>query len=295
MPDEAGGDRAGEAVRRVTRALKVAGVDTPDLDARLLVAAALGETQETLFLRPERAVDAAEAERIAAFAARRAAREPVSRILGTREFYGRPFAISPATLDPRPCTETLVGAVLDLVDAAGGRNRPWRLIDIGTGSGALIVTLMAELPNATGVATDISTDALAIARGNAQVIGVEHRIAFEARRSLEGVAGPFDLLVSNPPYIPAGDIAGLEPDVQHFDPRLALDGGEDGLQVYRELAAGIARAVPTGWAIVEVGAGQARDVERILRSGVTNGGAAKVRSWVDLSGHTRCVAIETHL
>jgi release factor glutamine methyltransferase len=285
----------GTATRRVAKMLAAAGVDTPERDARLLVAAAIGGVPSDLLMRPERALATAEAVLLDGFVGRRAQREPVSRILGSREFYGREFAISPATLDPRPCSETLITAVLDISDEAGGRDAALRLIDIGTGSGCLAITLLGELPNATVLATDVSAEALAVAEHNAKVHGVGSRIAFAQRRSLQEIAGRFDILVSNPPYIPAGDIAGLESEVKDFDPRGALDGGEDGLDLYREMARGLKDIVPRGWAVFEVGAGQARDVEQILRESTPNGGSAHCRTWLDLNGHTRCVAMETQL
>lgn len=283
------------ASRRVASQLAAAGVDTPERDARLLIAAAIGGRPADLLLRPERTFDVGEAERLAAYVSRRSRREPVSRILGSREFFGREFLISPATLDPRPCSETLILAVLDLVDASGGRERPWRLIDIGTGSGCLAITLLAELENATAVATDVSADALEIAARNADINEVAGRLTLVQRRTLQDVGGPFDILISNPPYIPAGDIAGLDPEVRNFDPRGALDGGADGLDIYREIAKGLADVVPEGWGAFEVGAGQARDVEAILRTSLPNGSSAHCRTWVDLGGHTRCVAVETQL
>lgn len=288
-------ETVGAATRRVAQALTAAGVDTPERDARLLVASAIGGLPADLLMEPARLLGDDEGGRLDSFVRRRAKREPVSRILGSREFYGREFAISPATLDPRPCSETLIAAVLDIADEAGGRNEPMRLIDVGTGSGCLAITLLGELPNATALATDVSAEALEMAAYNANVHEVMDRISFAQRRSLQGIEGPFDILVSNPPYIPAGDISALEAEVKDFDPRGALDGGEDGLDLYRELARGLKLIVPRGWAVFEVGAGQARDVEQILREGTPNGAFAHCRTWLDLGGHTRCVAMETQL
>jgi release factor glutamine methyltransferase len=284
-----------EATRRVAKVLAQAGVDTPERDARLLVAAAIAGLPADLIVRPDRVIADREASRLTDFVGRRARREPVSRILGSREFYGREFAISAATLDPRPCSETLISAVLDIADETGGREAPRRLLDIGTGSGCLAITLLCELPRATAVATDVSADALAVAQRNADVHGVSDRIAFLQTRSLQGIHGPFDVLVSNPPYIAADAISGLQAEVKDYDPRGALDGGVDGLELYRELAHGLSEVVPNGWAVFEVGAGQVRDVEEILRSGAANGRSAHCRIWPDLAGHTRCVAIETQL
>lgn len=288
-------ESASAATKRVARLLAQAGVDTPERDARLLVSAAIGCVPADLIVRPERLIEAAEARALDTYVGRRQRREPISRILGVKEFYGRPFVVTPATLDPRPCTETLVSAVLDIADESGGRDRPIRLLDVGTGSGCIAVTLLNELPHATAVATDVSAEALDAALQNARANGVEDRIRFVQRRTLQDVGGPFDILVSNPPYIPAGEIHDLEAEVKDFDPRGALDGGPDGLDLYREIASGLSAVVPRGWAIFEVGAGQARDVEQILRSGTPGSSTAHCRTWRDLGGHTRCVAIETQL
>lgn len=283
-----------QATRRVAQQLAAAGVETPERDARLLVAAAMNGAAVDLIAHPDRALQQNHLDALKNFADRRVLREPVSRILGSREFYGRSFAISPATLDPRPCSETLISAVLDVVAETGQQDQPLRLLDIGTGSGCLIITLLAELPNAIGVATDVSSDALAVAARNAEELGVSSRLELQQVRSLHGIDKNFDILVSNPPYIPAGDIASLQEEVKDFDPRGALDGGDDGLDLYRDIAQDLVRVVPKGWAIFEVGSGQARDVEAILRATVENGARAHCRTWIDLGGHTRCVAIETH-
>ena len=283
---------AREASAALTRALDAGGIEGAARDARLLLIEALGISGTDLLREPERRLSEAEAAKLADFARRRAGHEPVSRILGTRGFYGRCFRITPATLDPRPCTETVVEAALEIVDREGWRARPIRILDIGTGSGALLVTLLAELPLATGVGTDISDAALAIAQDNAERLGVASRATFCKRRTLDGIAETFHLLVSNPPYIPSADIATLAPEVRDFDPLGALDGGTDGLDLYRALAAGLRTCVPAGWALVEVGAGQAPDVEAIFRRA---GGDAvlEARLWKDLGQHTRCVAVRT--
>jgi release factor glutamine methyltransferase len=230
------------------------------------------------------------APRVADAVRRRLAREPVSRIIGTREFYGRTFVIDPEVLDPRPETETVVDLALDIVRSEGLADRALSIADIGTGSGILIVTLLAELPNARGIATDISEAALAVARQNAERLGVADRVSFIATRSLEGCTAPLDLIVSNPPYIKTADIAGLEPEVRKYDPRTALDGGPDGLQVYREIANHIARLQHSSRLIVEVGADQATDVTRIFSSF----GGSFLEWRKDLGGHVRAVALEIH-
>lgn len=284
---------ARQAIATVTRRLDRAGIEGAARDARLLLLAALGIDGIDLVREPERCLSGEDAQRLASLAARRAAHEPVSRILGERGFFGRTFRITPATLDPRPCTETVVEAALEIVEREDWRGKPIRILDVGTGSGALLVTLLAELPHASGVGTDISDDALEAARGNAERLGVATRSAFLNRRTLQGVTGPFDLLVSNPPYIPTGDIAALDPEVREFDPRGALDGGEDGLDLYRALAEGLEGVVPAGWVLVEVGAGQAGDVEAIFRAAAGGRAVSDVKLWKDLGQHTRCVAART--
>jgi release factor glutamine methyltransferase len=284
-----------ELVREASRALAQAGVEGPERDARLLAAAAIGCSAAELISRPDRAVDDAASHRMAEFVRRRCAREPVSRILGAREFFGRSFALSPATLDPRPDSETLIEAALAFVDAKGWRDRPLRILDVGTGSGCLLVTLLAELPHATGIGTDISQLALDIAVMNARDNDMSGRAEFRLANALDGIEGPFDILVCNPPYIASGDISGLEPEVRGFDPPLALDGGKDGLHMYRQIIPTIGRIVPCGYAVFEVGAGQAEAVAGMLRSSMDFRLQAALRHHVDLGGHTRCVSMEIQL
>ena len=282
-----------ELVREAARALAEAGVETPERDARLLAAAAIGCSAAELISCPDLSVDAAARHRMAEFVRRRYAREPVSRILGVREFFGRSFVLSPATLDPRPDSETLIEAALAYVDAKGLRQRPLRILDVGTGSGCLLVTLLAELPCATGMGTDIDPMSLDIARMNARDSAISARCEFRLADGLAGIEGLFDILVCNPPYIASGDIPGLAPEVRNFDPRAALDGGPDGLHIYRQLVPQIARVVPQGYAVLEVGAGQAEAVAQMLLSSMSR--QAALRRHVDLGGHTRCVSMEIQL
>lgn len=287
------GFSARDAAAALARIFDTAGIEGAAREARLLLVEALGMSAADLLKEPERRLSGDEAFKLADFARRRAAREPVSRILGSRGFYGRTFHITPATLDPRPCTETVIEAALEIADREGWRERAIRILDIGTGSGALLVTLLAELPLATGVGTDISDAALDAAGDNARRMGVAERAVFLNRRTLEGIEERFDLLISNPPYIPSGEIAGLEPEVRAFDPLGALDGGADGLDVYRSLAEGLTSCVPAGWALVEVGAGQAAEVESIFRSALGADALSEIKVWKDLGQHTRCVAART--
>lgn len=289
----------GDVVSRVTRTLTEAGIETPGIDARRLVAEACGRTSAELIARPEELVAASACQLLDVQVQRRCAGEPVSRILGTRDFYGRTFAISPATLDPRPDSETVIEATLELISEQDWRERPLRILDVGTGSGCLLVTLLAELPNATGLGTDISADALAEAAANARHNGVAERAQFVQHDLLQGLAGPFDLLVCNPPYIPTGTIGSLAREVRDYDPRQALDGGADGLDAYRRILPDLKRIVPGGWVVLEVGAGQADSVAQLLRQLVQGCGLGEqgdgIRYRNDLGGHTRCVAMEIQL
>lgn len=282
-----------DLVRLLTRRFRDSRVETPERDARLLVAAAAG-LDPAYVLIEQRIVDDDVRGRIAAYGARRLGSEPVSRILGRRGFYGREFIVTPDTLDPRADTETVVEAALAIATREGWRQRPIRIVDVGTGTGAILLTLLAELPLASGLGTDISGAALAVARRNAQNLGLAERTAFMVTRSLEGVAGPFDLLVSNPPYIASSEIAGLAPEVRDHDPRLALDGGGDGLDIYREILGGVRDVVPDGWACLEFGAGQADAVVQIAADARLPV-ARRSAVFRDLGGHERCVALRTQL
>jgi release factor glutamine methyltransferase len=281
-----------DALRRLTLRLEASQIETPAIDARRLVAAALGATTIELLRDPDRRLTASEGEVLESYAERRLNREPVSRILGRRGFYGRDFVVTGATLDPRPCSETLIDAVLAIAAEEGWENKPISILDVGTGTGCLALTLVAELPEAKGVATDVSREALDVSRINAEQLGFLDRVEFREGRFLDDIDGVFDVLVSNPPYIPSGDIPGLEAEVREFDPRLALDGGADGLGAYREISSGLAKVLPKGWAVFEIGAGQAQDVAAILAR--DNPSHVEIRYFRDLGGHIRCVAVKTH-
>lgn len=300
--DTAGGDgnatiRSAEPVSlaamlaRVIARLRAAGIDEAAAEARELLMVAAGLDAVEMLMRGERMLDAAAVAQIEEFARRRAAHEPISRIAGEREFYGRAFSLSAGTLDPRADTETLVSATLAIVREQGWLTRPLRLLDIGTGSGAIIVTLLAELPAASGVAIDISADALATAARNAARHGISGRLTLVERDVRAGIDGTFDIIVANPPYIPSGQIAGLEPEVRCHDPHAALDGGADGLDFYRLLAGVYECLVPSGWLLVEVGAGQAAEVAGILAG---RAAGIQMQTFQDLGGHTRIVAVQPH-
>ncbi len=254
-----------EAVRRRwAETFADAGLDSPQLDARLLVGHALGLDQAALLAAGPRALSAAEESAVAVLANRRLAHEPVARILGAKEFWSLDLRIDDSTLVPRPETETLVEAALAALDRRDARTRDWRIADLGTGSGAILLALLSELKSAFGVGSDMSLRALVVARDNARRLGLQ-RAAFVACDLAAAFAGPFDLIVSNPPYIASGDIAALAPEVRLFDPLAALDGGADGLDVYRAIAATAAPLLaPEGSLAVELGTGQAEPIAAIF-------------------------------
>jgi release factor glutamine methyltransferase len=255
----------GAARRALAQAFRAAGLDSPELDAHVLVGYALGLNRTALLSNTDRKLNAVEADTIAALKARRLAREPIARITGRKEFWSLEFAVTPATLVPRPETETVVEAALATVDANGSRAAPLRLLDLGTGSGVLLVALMSELPHAVGIGTDMSRAALAAARANAARHGVGDRAHFVASDFGAALAGSFDVVVANPPYVASGTIAALAPEVRDHDPALALDGGSDGLAAYRAIAADIGRLLaPSGMLVTELGAGQCKAVARLF-------------------------------
>jgi release factor glutamine methyltransferase len=261
-----------DAVRRLlARTLEAAGMEHAALDARILVGHALGLGHAVLVASGGCLLTADERARLAAAAERRLRHEPVARIVETKEFWSLPFRVSAATLVPRPETELVVETALAAIDATGARTRALKVADLGTGTGALLLALLSELPNATGVGTDISGDALEVARENARHLRLDGRADFVTSDFGERLDGGFDLVVSNPPYVESGAIASLPPDVRDFDPRLALDGGPDGLAAYRAIAASAPRLLASGGRLVlEIGVGQATDVTGLLRTAGLN-------------------------
>ncbi|HEX9522299.1 MAG TPA: peptide chain release factor N(5)-glutamine methyltransferase [Reyranella sp.] len=276
-------------LRDAAVALAAAGIDNIRFEARLLLAHAAGLSAEQLIARGAEPAPAAVAQRLRELTARRVLREPMAYILGEREFWGLPFKVSPAVLVPRPDSETLIEAALALMP---DRRRPWRILDLGLGSGCLLLTLLREYSAASGVGLELSEEALAVAQANAEALGVDARARLIPGdwRQLDWqhrLGGPFDLLVSNPPYIEAGAIERLMPEVARFEPRLALDGGPDGLAAYRNIAtAAPALMAPGGHILVEGGEGQAFEISRIFASE----GLAMEAPWKDLAGIDRVVS-----
>ncbi|HAP11072.1 MAG TPA: peptide chain release factor N(5)-glutamine methyltransferase [Afipia sp.] len=255
-----------EASRRALAAqFKARGIETPELDARLLIGAALDLDHTALAAQAARLITSQESKAIARFAQRRMAHEPVARILGRKEFWGLDFRLSAATLVPRPDTETVIEAALEFFQ--NFRASAVRIADIGTGSGAILLALLSEFPEATGVGTDISAEALATAELNARRFDLAGRASFVQCDYAAALSGPFDLIVSNPPYIPSSHIATLDHDVRDHDPILALDGGTDGLDAYRAIIPQAAALLgPGGVLIVETGHDQSTPVSDLMRA-----------------------------
>lgn len=255
-----------EAARRVlTARLRNHAIDSAELDARILIGAVLGLDLTGMIAAAGRRVTAAEAARLEDAARRRLAGEPVARIVGTKEFWGLPLQVSAATLVPRPDTETVVELALEMLRPSAAPDRRWRIADIGTGSGAILLALLSELPDAYGVGTDISVAALQTASSNAVHLGLAPRAGFVACHYAAALSGALDLIVSNPPYIRSADIAGLAIEVRGYDPPGALDGGPDGLDAYRALIPQAARLLaPGGALVVEAGQGQSSEIQGLI-------------------------------
>jgi release factor glutamine methyltransferase len=263
--------------------LKAAGVDTSAIDARLLLERAFGVTRTTILAEPHAPAAPEQLERLASLLARREAREPLAYILGEAHFWTLTLSVSEAVLTPRPDTETVVSAALERLapDASS------RVLDLGTGSGALALAILSERPLAQAVGVDVSPAALAIARANAARLGVHERLELREGVWGQGLDDAFDLIVSNPPYIPTASIDMLEDEVRRYEPRLALDGGEDGLDAYRALLPDAARLLkPGGVLALEIGFDQALSVSALVREA---GAFTGVETRRDLAGQQRVV------
>lgn len=273
-----------QARRDIRTRLEAAGIESPELDARLLLGEVLRLDLTGLVAAAAHPLTANEAAALDSLIQRRIDGEPVARLLGRKEFWGLSLALSPATLVPRPDTETIVEAALARL-RQDGRGDRLRIADLGTGSGAILLALLSELPNAQGIGTDINRDALSIAARNATALGLSGRASFIACDYADALRGPFDLIVSNPPYIPSRDIDDLAIEVRAHDPRLALDGGADGLAAYRGIIpAAFERLAPGGVVVVEVGQGQDVDVARLMAEA---GFDTSVPAKADLNGVPR--------
>lgn len=286
------GTFAGKAIdtarRLLTARFKSGAIDSAELDARILVGAALGLDLTGVIAAASRLLTADESKRIEEFAQRRLGGEPVARILGVKEFWGLPLKLSAATLVPRPDTETVVELALEIIRAVLPLHHQLRIADLGTGSGAILLALLSELPDARGFGTDINVAALRTAKANANHLGLVHRAGFIACDYAAALSGPFDLIVSNPPYIRSADIAELATEVRDHDPLLALDGGPDGLDAYRAIIPEAARLLAAGGAlVVEAGEGQSGQIQGLMTAaGLKLDRPAKA----DLAGVRRAVA-----
>jgi release factor glutamine methyltransferase len=277
-------------LRRAAEALlSDAGCDTPSLDARLLIQHALDLDRADLLFMSDKRLDPAQAATAWELVERRAAHAPVSRIIGKRGFWTLDLGVNAATLDPRPDTETVVDAILE---ARPDRDAPLRILDLGTGSGAILLALLSEYPAATGVGVDLAAGAATQAAVNAEACELDGRASFMVGNWGDGLtAGAFDVIVSNPPYIPSAEIETLAPEVREHDPLQALDGGADGLDAYRLLADQAPELLADGGVVAfEVGCGQADQVAELLTLAGLN--VTGVR--VDLGGIARCVRAEKH-
>ncbi len=278
--------RLGDVLRATARALAAGGVELPALEARLLVGHALALSREALLAEADRRLSAAEASAVDELVARRRRGEPSAYITGEREFWSLPFMVSPDVLIPRADSETVVETALTrLGDAA----RPWRILDLGTGSGCLLLALLSECRSAFGIGLDRSQAALRIARPNAVRLGLASRSAFVCGDWAAAVGdGRFDVIVANPPYVDAASLLRLDPTVRCFEPNGALCGGADGLDAYRELAWQLPRLLaPAGFAVVEIGEGQRQAVQAILAAH----GAWAFGVGRDLAGRERCLVL----
>lgn len=262
--------------------LAAANIENPETDIRLLVQHALGISHAKFVSSLNRVLTEAEVRTLDAMIARRAQREPVSRIIGTRGFWKSEFKLSPQTLDPRPDSETLIEAALKYADVS-----PMTILDLGTGTGCLLLSLLQEYPKATGLGIDISEEAAATARENAVALNLADRASFLATDWNDWQASAhFDLVISNPPYIAPEEMAGLEPEVTKYDPVTALVGGDDGLECYRSIAALLPRALKRGGLVVlEIGHMQAEAVKSILALS----DIAVIQTLTDLGGSNRAV------
>ena len=274
-----------ETLEAAARTLDAAGIDDPRREVQVLVGHALGIGREVLLAEPARGLAKGERRRVDTLVSRRAAREPAAYILGHREFWSLPLTVTRDTLIPRPDSETVVEAALA---AFANAPAPRRVLDLGTGSGCLLLALLSEWPEADGLGVDISTPALDVARTNAARLGLLDRAGFREGHWGRELTGEFDLIVANPPYIGDSEAAELAPEITGFEPALALFCGADALACYRAMAPDMARLLAAdGVAVLEIGAGQAAAVAEIMvRAGLVEAGRRR-----DLAGIERCIVM----
>ena len=287
-PDVLAGTSIEAARRQLAHSFGRRGLEAPALDARIIIGHALGLDHTALTTQSSRVLTPDDAGAIAELSARRLAREPVARIVGRKEFWGLPFTVNADTLVPRPETETVVEAALATLDCDSRKSSALHIFDLGTGSGALLLALLSELPRACGIGTDISFAALRCAGDNADIFELSARVSFVVCDYGSALAGSADVIVSNPPYVARADIAGLQAEVRDFDPRRALDGGPDGLDGYHAIASDARRLLsPGGILVVELGQGQ-RDAAASIFAAT---GLEPVAAQHDLSGIPRALVM----
>ena len=287
-----GGDQKGLRIKSViaemVRQFSDIGIETADLDARWLVEAVSGVGQTQLFLEPDIQLTPVQFEKLQTMIERRKKFEPIAKIIGEKEFYGRGFKVTRDVLDPRPDTETLIDVILK----READNRALKFLDVGVGSGAIAITLLCERENWQAVASDVSEKALVIAKENSRLLKVDQRLKLVQTSWLHEITGPFDFIVSNPPYIDRAEIDTLARDVKNFEPHLALDGGDDGLEAYRQIAKTSGAVLkPQGRMYLEIGYRQADEVIDIfVQQGFSS---AKMPDCVikDLGGNDRVIAL----
>ena len=272
------------ATRWAQQALSGAGIDNARAEARLLLRYAAGVPAERQIAAPDALLDQRQMACLVEAVERRARREPMAQIVGRREFWSLDFIVTPDTLDPRPDSETVIEAALAGLDSY---NHPYQILDLGTGTGCLLLALLSELPAATGVGVDIEPQAARVARQNAERLGFSERASFFAGDWVTALSGRFDLVLCNPPYVPTEVIDTLEPEVARFEPRCALDGGADGLDAYRALIPSLDRVLgDAGKLVIEVGAGQADAVTEML----ARSGYREHARYADLARIERCIS-----
>ncbi|MGI9421650.1 MAG: peptide chain release factor N(5)-glutamine methyltransferase [Hyphomicrobiaceae bacterium] len=282
-----------DVIQSVRLELAAAAIDDPAAEARRLVAEAAGLRSTTIIAEPDARLSSAQLSQVDAWARRRSHRETLARLRGWQDFYGRRFLLSADTLEPRADSEALIDATLALIDKRQGRDHPWRIVDVGAGTGCLAVTLLAELPNANAIGTDLSLGALTTAMANANALEVEQRCAWVCCDVMAALVGPFDILISNPPYVAEPELDQLQPEVLHNDPRLALAGGNDGLAMYRRLAEQLLDFVPDGMVILETADNDDHRVSHVFSEIIGSRHLSQPKVWRDLTGVGRCVTFET--
>jgi release factor glutamine methyltransferase len=276
--------RLSHFIRGMEKRLANAGIDNPALDARFLVGHALGIDRMEMFAQGERALSNDEIRLIEALVARRARHEPVARILGEREFWGLPFGLNEATLEPRPDSEALIEVTLKHLGKDGRKNV--RILDLGTGTACLLLALLHEAPDAMGLGIDVAPRAVQQAQSNAEQLGLSERAVFKVNNWFDNIGEKFDVIICNPPYISSADMPTLMPEVRDFDPHAALDGGKDGLDVYRLLIPQLpGHLKPNGFGVFEIGQGQAAKVKKLFE----NADFTDIKTHKDLGGIERCV------